>query len=59
MRRACGGYRRPAPLLSCIALAFIKPVGPWLAFGAYPLVAIMWFIPDRRLATSSDAQKQD
>jgi uncharacterized membrane protein len=42
-----------------IALAFIKPVGPWLAFGAYSLVAIMWFIPDRRLATSSDSQKQE
>jgi uncharacterized membrane protein len=29
-----------------IALAFIEPL---LAFGAYALVAIMWFIPDRRL----------
>ena len=30
-----------------IVLAFIEPL---LAFGVYALVAIMWFIPDRRLA---------
>jgi TMEM175 potassium channel family protein len=30
-----------------IALAFIQPL---LAYGAYTLVSIMWFIPDRRLA---------
>ena len=34
-----------------IALAFIEPL---LAYGAYALVAIMWFIPDRRLANSGD-----
>jgi uncharacterized membrane protein len=40
-----------------IALAFIaEPVGPLLAFGAYALVAIMWFIPDRRLAPSGDGK---
>src|SRR5215469_3305178 len=33
-----------------MALAFIEPL---LAYGAYALVLIMWFIPDRRLATSS------
>jgi uncharacterized membrane protein len=32
-----------------IALAFFEPL---LAYGAYALVAIMWFIPDRRLARS-------
>ncbi len=33
-----------------IALAFVVPL---LAFGAYALVALMWFIPDRRLAPSA------
>jgi uncharacterized membrane protein len=32
-----------------IALAFVEPL---LAYAAYALVAIMWFIPDRRLAVS-------
>src|SRR5262249_26732786 len=39
-----------------MALAVGKPVGPLLAFGAYALVAIMWFIPDRRLAMSGNKQ---
>jgi uncharacterized membrane protein len=34
-----------------IALAFVNPL---LAYGAYALVSVMWFIPDRRLATSGD-----
>jgi uncharacterized membrane protein len=34
-----------------IALAFIQPL---LAYGAYALVSIMWFIPDRRLTVSGD-----
>jgi hypothetical protein len=34
-----------------IALAFIEPL---LAYSAYALVSIMWFIPDRRFATSGD-----
>jgi uncharacterized membrane protein len=34
-----------------IALAFFAPP---LAYGAYALVSIMWFMPDRRLATSDD-----
>ena len=34
-----------------IALAFIEPL---LAYGVYALVAITWFIPDRRLATPDD-----
>jgi uncharacterized membrane protein len=37
-----------------IALAIIEPL---LAYGAYALVSIMWFIPDRRLATSGDKQE--
>ncbi len=32
-----------------IGLAFIDPR---LAYGAYTLVALIWFIPDRRLAAS-------
>ena len=36
-----------------IALAFIEPL---LVFGAYALVAIMWFIPDRRLAPAGDGK---
>jgi hypothetical protein len=36
-----------------IARAFIEPL---VAFGAYALVASRWFIPDRRLATSGDAE---
>jgi uncharacterized membrane protein len=36
-----------------IALAFLEPL---LAYGAYALVAIMWFIPDRRLARSGDGE---
>jgi len=34
-----------------IALAFIEPL---LAYGAYALVSIMWFIPDRRFAASAE-----
>src|SRR5260370_38221045 len=41
-------------LAIAIALAFSEPAGPLLAFGAIALVAIMWFIPDRRLAPSGD-----
>ena len=37
-----------------IALAFIEPL---LAYGVYALVAIMWFIPDRRLVTVRDGQE--
>jgi uncharacterized membrane protein len=36
-----------------IALAFTNPL---LAYGAYALVSIMWFIPDRRLAASGDTE---
>jgi uncharacterized membrane protein len=37
-----------------MALAFIEPL---LAYGAYAFVSLMWFIPDRRLATNSNEQK--
>ncbi|HEX9413104.1 MAG TPA: TMEM175 family protein [Ktedonobacterales bacterium] len=36
-----------------IALAFVQPL---LAYGAYALVSIMWFIPDRRLAPAGDGK---
>ncbi|HEX6819431.1 MAG TPA: TMEM175 family protein [Ktedonobacterales bacterium] len=38
-----------------MALAFIF-IQPLLAYGSYALVAIMWFIPDRRLAQSRERQ---
>jgi uncharacterized membrane protein len=38
-----------------IAIALVVPL-TLLAFGAYALVAIMWFIPDRRLAPSDDGK---
>ena len=31
-----------------VGLAFL-PIGPWLGYGCFALVAIVWFIPDRRL----------
>jgi uncharacterized membrane protein len=37
-----------------IALAFIDPL---LAYGVYAVTAIMWFIPDRRLAGSDDRRR--
>jgi uncharacterized membrane protein len=43
-------------LAIAIALAFSEPVGPLLAFSAVALVAVMWFIPDRRLARSGDGR---
>jgi len=33
-----------------VGLAFL-PIGPWLGYGCFALVAIVWFIPDRRLTT--------
>ena len=39
--------------LATIALATIEPL---LAFGVYALVAIIWFMPDRRLAISRDGK---
>jgi TMEM175 potassium channel family protein len=38
-----------------IALAFIEPL---LAYGAYALVSIIWFIPDRRLAPSGGGKTE-
>ena len=37
-----------------MALAFIEPL---VAYGVYALVSLMWFIPDRRLASSGNEQK--
>jgi uncharacterized membrane protein len=37
-----------------MALAFIDPL---LAYGAYALVSLMWFIPDRRFATTGAEQE--
>jgi uncharacterized membrane protein len=38
-----------------MALAFIEPL---LAYGAYALVSLMWFIPDRRFATTGAKQEE-
>jgi uncharacterized membrane protein len=35
-----------------IGLAFVSP---WISFGLYALVAVIWFIPDRRLIRASSA----
>ncbi|HKS92974.1 MAG TPA: TMEM175 family protein [Tepidiformaceae bacterium] len=32
-----------------VALAFL-PFGPWLSYACYVAVAVIWFVPDRRLA---------
>src|SRR5262249_28483239 len=37
-----------------MALAFIEPL---LAYGAYVLVSLMWFIPNRRFATTGAKQE--
>ena len=31
---------------AAIPLSFVNP---WIAFGMYVLVAVIWFIPDRRI----------
>jgi uncharacterized membrane protein len=39
-------------IVSMVAYLFAIPmafVNPWISCGAYVLVAIMWFIPDRRI----------
>jgi uncharacterized membrane protein len=40
------GMISPVLYLTGIGLAFVEP---WLAYGVYVLVALIWFIPDRRL----------
>ena len=40
-----------------LALIIAEPVGPLLAYGAYAMVSIMWFIPDRRLAPAGDRKE--
>ena len=40
------GRLSPALYLTAIPLAFINP---WIAIGLYMLVALLWFIPDRRI----------
>src|SRR5450631_679987 len=39
-----------------MALAFVSP---WLAYVAYAGVAVMWFIPDRRLTIVAESEGQD
>jgi uncharacterized membrane protein len=40
------GKLSPACYLAAIPLAFVSP---WIASGLYVFVAIMWFVPDRRI----------
>jgi uncharacterized membrane protein len=40
------GKVSPVLYLSAIPLAFVSP---WIASGLYALVALLWFIPDRRI----------
>jgi uncharacterized membrane protein len=39
---------KASPILYAIAIAMAF-VQPWVAYGIYVLVALMWFIPDRRI----------
>jgi uncharacterized membrane protein len=39
-----------------VALAWISP---WISFGIYVAVSIMWFIPDRRLARSDQGLQEE
>jgi len=41
------GYASLVMYAAGVALAFISP---WIAYGLYVAVAVMWFVPDRRFA---------
>ena len=47
------GKLSPALYLAAIGLSFVRP---WLADVLYVLVALMWFIPDRRIARGLAAE---
>jgi uncharacterized membrane protein len=40
-----------------LALVFIEPLGPLLAFGTFALNSLIWFIPDRRLTPAGDRKE--
>lgn len=42
------GYASPALYAAGVGLAFVSP---WIAYGCYVAVAVMWFIPDRRFTS--------
>jgi len=46
------GKLSPALYLAAIPLAFVSA---WIANGIFVLVALLWFIPDRRIARTFDA----
>ena len=50
------GKLSPALYLAAIPLAFLSP---WIASGLYVLVAVMWFIPDRRIERVLTDQEQE
>jgi uncharacterized membrane protein len=43
------GYASLALYAAGVALAFVSP---WIAYGCYVAVAVLWFIPDRRFTRS-------
>ena len=42
------GYASLILYATAVVLAFVQP---WIAFGIYAGVALMWFVPDRRFTT--------
>jgi uncharacterized membrane protein len=44
-----GGKEKISMLLYAAGIAGVL-ISPWLGFGIYVVVAVMWFIPDRRIA---------
>jgi len=43
-------------LIYCIAVPFAF-VRPWMAGACYALVAVIWFVPDRRLEHANSARE--
>ena len=48
------GKLSPVLYLIAIPLAFVNP---WIASGLYVFVALMWFIPDRRIERELERRK--
>lgn len=50
IERAIGGdFKGKVSVAMYAGGTLLAFVSPWLAYGAFALVAIMWFVPDRRL----------
>src|SRR5262249_35246068 len=50
------GKLSPLVYLAAIPLAFVSP---WIANGLYALVALLWFIPDRRIERALEARQRE